>query len=599
MKIIKTSILLSGSILLFGCNSGSNNSANNFTPSQLVWEDCANPIKYPSMSRSSVDYFGSNLQCAMMEVPVDYNDLSKGYLNIAVSRIKATDQANRIGILLFNPGGPGGSGLAYAPWKAMLLDSSNPDTEIGSQLHKLPERYDFIGFDPRGVGSSTNLICKLNALYQQELLATQDTSINNFNNIYYNQQLDAVACQSNNLTPYINTDATARDMDNIRIALGEDKLNFIGYSYGTWLGVWYASLFSDHVNHLVLDSTVDFSQPINYNEQAIPMQYVYDNFVVPYASQHPEFGLGTSIENINKIFFAANIYLQTAFSNITYSYMFKQSFVDYVVMNISGMNAINNILIENPLISDKQLSESVANYPYSTDEALNNSIAFNSIFLLEDYFKIKNTPTEVNLPDSVSSNEWVNKAVVCNDQDSETNPEFWNAQVRALKTKAPIYYHDRYELNCTAKWGGATVVKPSVQTARQINNILMVQSQYDPATPLKGAINTYNLLGNATMIYNQNNYTHALFPSGNSCVDLNVVNYLINPTVPNTGNEVVICEGNSIIRSGVNSSSSFTQLPSELLNNATHEVGYDYLSKAYNNVDDVHKIMKQIDLLTD
>lgn len=594
-SIIQKTVLLIGTSILLACNSGNNNSSNSFTPSQLTWEECSTQ-KYPSISEPQKEYFGSRLQCSMMQVPIDYNDLSKGYLNVAVSRIKATDPINRIGILVFNPGGPGGSGLGIGARNAMLFNSASESTEVGRELHKLVERYDFIGFDPRGVGSSTNLVCQLNAFYQQELLPTMDSTQANFNSIYFNQQLDAVACQSNALTPYINTNATAKDIDSIRVAMNESNINYYGYSYGTWLGVWYASLFPSHVNHMVLDSTVDFSIPLSNNDQSVPLQYVYDNFIIPYATEHPEFGLGTSINSIKQIFFTANIYLQTAFSDKLYINLFKQSRISNAVMYISGMNAINNILAIDPYITESGLFASLESYSYTSNSALNESSAKIAIDLAQKYFEVKNGVKEVSLPYASGFNEGVNKSVTCNDENSETNPEYWDALFLSVKSQAPAYFHDRYELNCTTKWGGATVIKPNVENAKQINNILMLQNQYDPATPLKGALSTYNLLGNATMVYGTNNYSHGVFPSGNSCIDLNVTNYLLNPTVESATHSLITCQEQSILTTNVRPHvmSSFATIPDSLLYKAKIEVGYDYVSEVYVNEHDARNLINEI-----
>jgi len=175
-----------------------------------------------------------------MIAPADYSNPGKGLIEVALSRVAAENPNSRKGAIFFNPGGPGGDGLNLAPVFGSLWSIANPSDPLGSKFLQISQEYDLIGFSPRGVGSSTQLLCQLpNSFYLPTKFPELAQGIQNQYNLYENTELNAKSCQANPLTPYINSDATARDMDLARSLLGDPKLSYIGYSYGTWLGAWY------------------------------------------------------------------------------------------------------------------------------------------------------------------------------------------------------------------------------------------------------------------------------------------------------------------------------------------------------------------------
>ena len=190
---------------------------------------------------------GTELECADLSVPLDYRAPGGKSITVAVSRIKAADPAKRRGVMLLNPGGPGGSGLDMP---LFLADSLPAD---------VLDRYDLIGFDPRGVGRSTPISCGIPDTAPFELILpypAADGSIAR-NIDFARRTARSCAATAGDLLPHITTANTARDMDRIRAALGESKLNYLGYSYGSYLGAVYVSLFPQRSDRIILDSAVD------------------------------------------------------------------------------------------------------------------------------------------------------------------------------------------------------------------------------------------------------------------------------------------------------------------------------------------------------
>jgi len=189
---------------------------------------------------------GGGFSCAEIRVPRDYGAPSEGYLNISIIRAAATKPGRRIGSLLINPGGPGGSGVEFVRDGLAIFPK------------ELRERFDLVGFDPRGVNSSTAIRC-IDNLDGHDALDPSPDDAAELEALVDSAQLYADACASRNETTlaYLSTDAVARDLDLIRAAVGDDQLTYLGFSYGTLIGAVYAEAFPDHIRAMALDGAID------------------------------------------------------------------------------------------------------------------------------------------------------------------------------------------------------------------------------------------------------------------------------------------------------------------------------------------------------
>jgi pimeloyl-ACP methyl ester carboxylesterase len=190
---------------------------------------------------------GGGFQCGTLTVPLDYAHPDAGTIDIALNRKPATDPANRIGSVLTNPGGPGASGIQFLQSEAASMTDLN-------------RRFDLIGFDPRGIGQSAPVRC---------LTGPEEDAYNAIDSVLDDPQEKAALIQadknfaagceqrSGRVLPFVDTVSAAKDLDLIRIALGDAKLTYLGFSYGTFLGQTYANLFPTHVRALALDGVVD------------------------------------------------------------------------------------------------------------------------------------------------------------------------------------------------------------------------------------------------------------------------------------------------------------------------------------------------------
>lgn len=198
--------------------------------SKITWADC-----------------GGGFQCGTLMVPLDYDHPTTRKISLALIRKQAVNKSTRIGSVLLNPGGPGESGIEFLRGDVTSLSNLN-------------QRFDLVAWDPRGVAESTPVTC-VDAPKEDAYLAI-DSVLDDpaEKQAYIQMQKDfAAGCQSRSgdLLPFMDTASTARDLDEIRAAVGDQKLTYLGFSYGTYIGQWYAHLFPTHVRALSLDGVVD------------------------------------------------------------------------------------------------------------------------------------------------------------------------------------------------------------------------------------------------------------------------------------------------------------------------------------------------------
>ena len=229
--LIIIAVLLSFPIYLTLSNIPKNWTLKEFQNQELKWQNC----------------YG-NFECSTLLVPVDYDKITTDVFHLKVIRFKATDQRQKLGALIVNPGGPGASAFDYA---------YNAENIVSAAIR---EKYDIVGFDQRGVGQSDPIRC-LTDKETDEMLAgpmIADTPENQ-RKMIENAKFFASKCKkaASYKLGHLSTFESAKDMELLRLALSEPKVNYLGKSYGTYLGTLYASLYPTKVGKMILDGAID------------------------------------------------------------------------------------------------------------------------------------------------------------------------------------------------------------------------------------------------------------------------------------------------------------------------------------------------------
>lgn len=194
--------------------------------------------------------------CATIEVPLDYAQPTAGTVSLAVIKLPATDPARRLGTVFLNPGGPGGAGTVELPrWKPLFP-------------LRLRQHFDIVSWDPRGIGDSTAVQCFESSSVEATFFG--GVAINAYPRgknesarwlERFNTLMQPCARRNGTLLDHVSTTESAQDLERLRQAIGEPRLNYLGLSYGTLLGATYANLFPDRIRAMVLDGNID---PVNW-----------------------------------------------------------------------------------------------------------------------------------------------------------------------------------------------------------------------------------------------------------------------------------------------------------------------------------------------
>jgi pimeloyl-ACP methyl ester carboxylesterase len=449
----------------------------------------------------------SGFQCARLLVPFDYAHPGGGKrFSLPVIKLPASDPAQRVGALVVNPGGPGGSGVSYA---------LGARTEFPAALRA---RFDIVGFDPRGVAGSQPALACMTGPQLDTFLATDDMpgSQAQLAEIVAQSKQYAARCEQNSgaLLPYVGTESAARDMDVLRAALGQAKLTYLGKSYGTYLGAWYAQLFPNRVRALVLDGAFDPDTPALPDDiiQAQGFQVALTSFMKSClaASGCPLGAPGSPVQ-------AAVGKLQA------------------IVVRANAVPLASHL--GNGQVADgAMLLNGVASALYSPSlwpdlkQGLAEAVKGDGTVLLElaDLLLERNPDgTYANLVDA-------DTAISCLDRPYPRDLAAWQTAARQAAQAAPLFGASIVWGNLTcAYWPVPSYPLPTIRAAGA-PPILVVGTLRDPATPYRWAQALAGDLSSGVLL-GWNGDGHTAYGEGSSCVDTIVNDYFISLKVPRSG----------------------------------------------------------------
>ena len=457
----------------------------------------------------------ATFSCAVVTVPLDYANPQGETISIAMKR-RAAAGGHSQGTLFINPGGPGDSGVAFA---------EQAGTSFAPELLSA---YDVIGFDPRGVGSSTAITCTTDdesaGTAEPSTAATAETasgtdSFEEWSEATRQSFQDLVAQCAAGTTPaalldHVDTVSAARDLDILRALAGQEKLTYLGFSYGTYLGAVYAENFPDNTGRMVLDGAID--PALSLADQGLGQATGFEQALRTYvdycqASTGCPLSGGTDagVQQVRDLITSANSTpLPTGDPNRT----------------VTGSDIVTAL--------SEYLYTTEQNWPPLTkalDQAINHRDG--SAFVA----------SEEQDTSSKDDGGGAFQAVTCLDYPVEGDKTTWASQYEQAKREAPVFADSAVgmDLVCSV-WGHNGTRKPAQIHARGAAPILVVGTTGDPATPYAWSKSLAEQLDSGQLLTWEGN-GHTAYGGDASCVNDAVDAYLISGTMPKKG---LTCHGN-------------------------------------------------------
>jgi len=496
-----TALLLAS--VLGGC--GDDSQDEDISAQKLSWEDCP----APSAAEGGGDApsplpDGDPWQCGTLNVPLDWDKPKGDTIDLALIRAKASGAAGeRIGSLIFNFGGPGGSGVTTLP-------------AFGEDYTRLRTRYDLVSFDPRGVGRSDPVECEndaqLDAYFQQD--ATPDDAAERTELLNKTKEFNA-ACEENSkkVLPHVRTTDAARDMNLMRQVLGDDKLYYFGISYGTELGGVYAHLFPGNVGRAVFDAVVDPTQNSEQGSlgQAKGFQLALDNFAEDCTSKIEDCPIGDSAQNVK----------------------------DRIAKLLKNLDSKPIPGIPPRDLTQTDATNGIAQALYSKDfweyltEGLEQAYDGNGETLMALSDSMNGRSQNGEYSNLVAANISIN----CADEKARYTTDYVEQKLPEFRSASALFgdFLAWGMLSC-ADWAVPGAADHPDVSAPGSAPILVVGNTGDPATPYEGARNMVTALGKGVGVeLTYKGQGHGSYDSGNTCVQAAVNGYLLNGKVPASG----------------------------------------------------------------
>ena len=486
-------------LLLAGCTSGDPDVAVSPVPSPVGTTAEPNALRPFYQQEASWEECG-RFECATVEVPRDYDDPDGDRIELALLRRPADSPDERIGSLFVNPGGPGVSGNSYAKLAEVLFTKP------------VLENFDIVGWDPRGVGDSTSISCMTDAetdvYYETD--GTPDTPQEVRELVRLNEEFtEGCVNDDAELIPQLGTFSSARDLDILRAAVGEQRLNYFGASYGTELGAVYAELFPKRVGRLVLDAALDpaISSEQLSRGQLRGFQRATEAFIDDCISRQ-----GCAIGPTRD---EAEQQLIDLLADI-----------DQAPLATESGRPLTESLATTGMISAMY---SEASGWSSLRLGLSQALSGDGTVLLA----LADAYAERNSDGTYASN--VNSAfpaISCTDRPATSSAAEARRKIAAYERISPIF-------GKTFAWGAVACrdwpVKkgefPTKAVAEGADPIVVIGTTRDPATPYSWSVSLAKSLQNGVLV-SRDGDGHTGYNAGNACVDDAVDRYLVSGEIP-------------------------------------------------------------------
>ncbi|GAA4064115.1 alpha/beta hydrolase [Streptomyces shaanxiensis] len=437
-------------------------------------------------------------QCADVTVPLNYADPDGRTITVAISRIRATDTAHRVGALLLNGGGPGGQTIGDPPW-------------VRTAMKQVGERYDVVGVDPRFVGRSTPLDCHWPT---GSFIRGAGIDRAGFDRAVALAEELAGRCRTSrgDVLPYVTTRNTARDMDVIRAVLGEPRISYLGYSYGTYLGQVYATMFPGRTDRVVLDGVV---APDSYNPRLLrgtepANRHALKGWASWAAARDTAYGLGRTPGQV----LAAVDSVQAAAGRTPLpigAHRVDEHLVPVVVFN--GLSQDNDAAYADLAQAVRDMRRAADGHTVTPSPWLAETLGF-----------------LLNGSDSAYGS--AQTAILCGDASAPRSPEVYWRDVRRARAQDPLFGPVTNNIGPCAFWDPP---RERPTTIRGDLPALLVNATGDPRTTYRNAQTVRRMWPSSRLVTLRGADQHAVYGVfGSSCADATVNTYLASGRLPAT-----------------------------------------------------------------
>lgn len=452
----------------------------------IDWQDC--PADWA---------LAKPIQCGWVTVPVDYAKPDGKQIKLAVDRATSTGtKSERQGSLVYNPGGPGGSGMRF-PTRI---------TNKSALWANTAKAYDYVGFDPRGVGHSAPISCIDPQAYVSAPKADpvpDSEADKRAQRKLAAEYADGCKARSGAMLPYMTTPNTARDLDVIRAALGEKKLNYLGVSYGTYLGAVYGTLFPDHVRRMIVDSVVDPEQSNIWYEanlnQDVAFQGRWNDWQTWVAKNDATFHIGRTAAEVEQQWLKL-----------------RAEAKKHPIGGVVGPSELLGYFQNAPYYDSSwvPVAKVWSQYRAGDTQALVDAAG----------------PDMSDVAGNISAENGtaVYTAVECADAKWPTSWQKWDRDNTRLNKDYPFLTWSNAWMNLPcATWPAKQQTPVEVHTGKGLPPVLIVQSTRDAATPFQGAVDLHQRFKGSRLIIEKDAGSHGVTGLVNPCINSRVDSYLL------------------------------------------------------------------------
>jgi pimeloyl-ACP methyl ester carboxylesterase len=500
----------------------------------IDWDTCpasANVGDWPEL--------GNRLQCAVVDMPIDHNAPSLGTVPIDVVRVKAIDPTQRKGSIFYNIGGPGADPSVSLAILAAEWTTADPHDSVASERRLLADRYDLVAVVPRGMGHSWRHDC----FKGQRITAAfypSDGSDANCKRLVDDAHRIATACTGKKNVHSINTVQHVNDMDFVRRAIGDERIHFIGVSYGGLVGAWYAAAYPAHMDRMLLDSPIyfpDFYQTAIRLSMEAERRRFQREALNPLTSRPASYGWSDDSDTMTLLQRMPAVLRESWHNHLSSPWHLSAALFMQQWVEKDGWRGWDD------------LQHKAIQATFATQPGMSSRLRSAALELVTPF--VSGQPSQGHLADPGamfsdiygSVGESVYMATLCND-----NP-WWGslAQIRARADEHAYSFWTADGVDASIRlichfWGGHSADRPSLDAVASGADFLILQSDGDMQTPLPGAEAILAKYPTAHLVVAEGSDVHGLLhASRTSCVEKAALSFLLDGHVPDSETRRTSC----------------------------------------------------------